>query len=72
VGQEDEIILLPHVQGLDDRPVELLPDPSVLQPGVPQGGEEAVLIAIRHLGRGEDHVNELLPQGAGEGFFQEA
>ena len=72
MGQEDQIVALPHVQGVDHGAVEGFPDFPVLQPGLPEGGEKAVLVAVRHLGGGEHHVDEVLPQGSGKGLFQEA
>ena len=71
VGQQDQIIALPHVQTVDDRLIELLPHLAVLQPGVPQGHEAAVLVAARHLLGGEHDVDEVPAQGPGQGLFQQ-
>ena len=71
VSQQDQIVPV-QLQGVDDFAVEGLPGLGVLQLGVPQGGEELVLLAVRHLLGGKDDVNELLAQGAGQGFLQKS
>ena len=71
-AQQDQVVALPHVQGLDDPLVKGLPGLRVLQLGVPQGGEEPVLLAVRHLLGGEHDVDEIPAQGARQGFFQQA
>ena len=71
VGQQDQIIALSHVQAVDDRLIEFLPHLAVLQPGVPQSHEAAVLIAVRHLLGGEHDVDEVPAQGPGQGLFQQ-
>ena len=72
VGQKDEVVALPHVQRLDDLLIEGGAGAGVLQGGGAQGGEEAVLVAVRHLLGGEDDVQQIAAQRAGEGLFQEA
>jgi len=52
------------VKGLSNLPVPEL--------GLPQGREEAVLVAVGHLPGGEDDVDQLLSQGPGQGLFEEA
>ena len=71
MGQEDQIVPV-QLQGVDDFVVEGLPGLGVLQLGVPQGGEELVLLAVRHLLGGKYNVDELLAQGARQGFLQKS
>ena len=71
VGQQDEVVALPHVQAVDDRLIELLPHRTVLQPGIPQGHEAAVFVAVRYLLGGEHDVDEVPAQGAGQGLLQQ-
>ena len=70
--QQDQIVVLPHVQGADDLLVKGIPGLRVLQLGRPQGGEQAVLLAVRHLLGGKHDVNQVPAQGAGQGLFQQA
>ena len=63
--QQDQIVVLPHVQGAGDLLVKGIPGLRVLQLGRPQGGEQAVLLAVRHLLGGKHDVNQVPAQGAG-------
>ena len=71
VGEEDKVVDIPHVQAVDDLLVEGLPGLQVLQGAAAQGGEQFVLLALHNLFGGEDDVNQVLAQAAGEGLFQE-
>ena len=71
MGQQDEVIALPHVQAVDDRLIKLLPHLTVLQPGIPQGHESAMFVAVRHLLGREHDVDEVPAQSAGQGLFQQ-
>ena len=71
VGEEDKVVDIPHVQAVDDLLVEGLPGLQVLQGAAAQGGEQFVLLALHNLFGGENDVNQVLAQAAGEGLFQE-
>ena len=70
--QQDEVVGLAHVQGVDDAAVQRLA--GVLIPGVrlADGLQQAVLIAVRHLRGGEYDVHQVPPQCAGQGFLQKS
>ena len=70
-GQEDEIAALAHVDGVDDPAVQALPGIGVLELRLPQGLEQPVLIAVRHLPGGELNVDQVPAQGAGQTLFQQ-
>ena len=70
-GQEDEIAALAHVDGVDDPAVQALPGVGVLELRLPQGLEQPVLIAVRHLPGGELNVDQVPAQGAGQTLFQQ-
>ena len=72
IGQQDHVVGVPHIQGVDDLPVELLPDLSALQLRLPQGGEQTVLVTVHHLLGGKNHIYQVSAQGAGHGLFQKA
>ena len=71
VGQENEIVAVAHVQGLDHPLEEGLPGGSILEGGLPQGHQKPVLLAVRYLLGGEHDIHQVFPQGAGNGLFQE-
>ena len=71
VGQEDKVVAVVHVQGLDYPLEEGLPGGSILEGRLPQGHQEPVLLAVRHLLGGEYDIHQVFPQGAGNGLFQE-
>ena len=70
VGQKQQVAAL-QVQALHGLLVEGLPGLQVLELRIPQGHEQPVLVAVRHLLGGEHQVKQILPQLAGEGFFQQ-
>ena len=69
-GQEDEVIGLAHVHGVDDAAAQLLPGVPVLEGRLADGLQQAVLVAAGHLSGGEFDVDEIPAQGAGQGLFQ--
>ena len=71
-GQKEEVVGPLQLQAVDDLLIEGLARLPVLQPAVPQGGEQAVLLAVHDLLGGEDDVDEVFPQGPGQGLFQKA
>ena len=71
VAQEDEVVAPLQVQGVDDLVIKGLTQSAVGQAGVPQAHEEPVLLAVGHLPGGEDDIDEVLSQSAGEGFLQQ-
>ena len=71
MGQENQVVPV-QLQGVDNFVVKGLPGLGVLQLGVPQGGEELVLLTVRYLLGGKDNVDELLAQGARQGFLQKS
>ena len=70
-GQQNQIAALAHVDGVDDPAVQALPGIGVLELRLPQGLEQPVLSAVRHLGGGKHDVDEGPAQGAGQGLFQQ-
>lgn len=70
-GEQDEIVRLAHVDALDDLAAECLARGRVFQLCLAQGLQKAVFVAVGHLLRGKDHVDEVFAQRAGEGFFEE-
>ena len=70
-GQQNQIAALAHVDGVDDPAVQALPGVGVLQLRLAQGLQQAVLVAVRHLGGGKHDVDEVPAQGAGQGLFQQ-
>ena len=65
-GQEDDVIGVRQVQGLDDGLIEGLPGFLVLAVGPVQGGEQGVLPAPGHLGGGEGDVHQVPVRGPAE------
>ena len=70
-GEQDEIVRLAHVDALDDLAAERLARGRVFQLRLAQGLEQAVLVAVGHLLRGKDHIDEVFAQRAGERFFEQ-
>ena len=70
-GEQDEIVRLAHVDALDDLAAEHLARGRVFQLRLAQGLQKAVLVAVGHLLRGKDHIDEVFAQRAGEGFLEQ-
>ena len=69
--QEDQVVLLPHVDAVDDAAIEGLPQPRVAQLALAQGGEKAVLLAVHDLFGGKGDVQQVLAQRARQRLFQQ-
>ncbi len=70
-SQQDEIIALTHVHGLDDLPAEGLPGLLILQCSLPQGLQQPMLRAVHDLLGGEGDGKKIFVQRAGKGLFQQ-
>ena len=71
-GQQNKIVGLAHVHGVDDAPVQRLA--GILIPGIrlTDGLQQAVLVAVGHLCGGKLDVEEISAQRAGQSFFHKA
>ena len=72
VSQQDQVVALLQLQGADELLIKTLPQGAVLQLAVPKGGEQPVLLAVRHLPGGEHDVDQVPAQSAGQGLLQQA
>lgn len=71
MNQQDQVVAAVKVQGGDRLVIERLPDGAALQLGVPERRQQPVLLAA-HLSGGKYNIDQVSPQHAGEGFFQES
>ena len=69
--QEDEVVAIPKVKRVDDFLIELLTDVTVFQLRIAQCHEEAMLITVSDLLRGEDNIDQVLPKFAGKSLLQQ-
>ena len=65
MGQQDQVVAIPHIQGFYDLLIKGLPDFPIFQPGVPKRHEQSVFVAVHHLVCGEYNVNQIFPLGSG-------
>ena len=70
-SQQDEIVGLAHVHGVDDAAVQGLPGVLILRAALPHGLKQAVLVAAGHLRRGKFDIDEVSAQPAGQSLFQQ-
>ena len=69
--QEDEVVAIPKVKRVDDFLIELLTDVTVFQLRIAQRHEEAMLITVSYLLRGEDNIDQVLPKFSGKSLLQQ-
>ena len=72
IGHQDQVVLVFHVDVVDDAAVEFFPQGGVGQLALAKRGEQAVFLAVHDLLRGKGNIQQVLPQGAGQGLFQQA
>ena len=70
-GHEDEIVVFAGVYAVDDAVIKALPQVRILQLALPEGGEQAVLLAVHHLLCGEGDIQQVFAESTGERLFQE-
>ena len=71
MGQQDDIVVLPWLQRLDDLLIKRTPQSLILQLGFPQVPQETVFFPFGYLPGFKFQVNQIPPRRAGHGFFQQ-
>ena len=71
VSHQDQVVLIFHVQVVDDAAVKLLPQGGICQLALAQGGKQSVFFTVHNLLRGKGNIQQVFPQRAGKGLLQQ-
>ena len=69
-GQENQIVAVLHLQGVNDNLIEFMPNLRILQFRIPHGSQQTVFIAVHHLLCREHNVNQVAAKSAGKPLLQ--